>query len=57
MRHVPEVALNQVVLFSPWLVAWDAINVSILSVSYSLEKNSGPGGGVTNFREQARTCT
>jgi len=32
-------------------------DVSILSFSYSLEKNLGLGGGVTNFRNQARTCT
>jgi len=31
--------------------------VSILSVSYSSEKNTGSGGGVTSFRDQARTCT
>ena len=31
--------------------------VSIWSDSYSLEKNSSSGGGVTNFRDQARTCT
>ena len=30
--------------------------VSIWSVSYSLEKNSGSGGDVTNFINQARTC-
>ena len=29
--------------------------VSIWSVSYSLEKNQGSGGGVTSFRNQART--
>jgi len=32
-------------------------SVSNLSASYSLERNSGSGGGVTNFRDQARTCT
>jgi len=31
--------------------------VTILSVSYSLEKNSYLGGGVTKFRDQTRTCT
>jgi len=31
--------------------------VSILSASYSLEKNSDSGGGVTNFRDQAQICT
>jgi len=31
--------------------------VSILSTSYSLEKNQGSGGGVTNTRGHARTCT
>jgi len=31
-------------------------NVSILSTSYSLKKNSGSSGAVTNFRDQARTC-
>ena len=31
--------------------------VSIMNASYSLEKNSGSGGGVTNFRGQAQTCT
>ena len=30
---------------------------SIWSVSYSLEKNSGSGRGVTSFTNQARTCT
>ena len=30
--------------------------VSIRSASYSLEKNSGSGGGVTSFTNQARTC-
>jgi len=30
--------------------------VSILSVSYSLEKNSGSGGDVTNFKNQGWTC-
>jgi len=33
------------------------LTVSILSASYSLEKNSGLEGGVTNFRDQTRTCT
>ena len=33
------------------------IFVSFLSVSYSLKKNSGSGGGVTNLKDQARTCT
>jgi len=32
-----------------------AISVSILSASYSLEKNTDSGGGVTS--DQARTCT
>jgi len=27
------------------------------SASYSLEKNQGLSGGVTNFRDYARTCT
>ena len=31
--------------------------VSIWSVSYSLEKNSSLGGGVTSFTNQARMCT
>jgi len=31
--------------------------VSIWSASYSLEKIQGSGGGVTNFRDQAQTCT
>ena len=31
--------------------------VIILSALYSLEKNLGSGGGVTNFRDQTRTCT
>ena len=31
--------------------------VSILSTSYSLEKNQGSGGGVTNTIGHARTCT
>jgi len=31
--------------------------VSILSASYSLEKNSGSGKDVTNFKNRARTCT
>ena len=31
--------------------------VSILSASYSLEKNSGSGGGITSLINQARTCT
>ena len=31
--------------------------VSILSASYSLEKNSCSGGGVTSFTDQARICT
>jgi len=31
--------------------------VSILSASYSLEKNSDSGGGVTNFRNWAQTGT
>jgi len=37
--------------FLPWFKI-----VSIWSVSYSLE-NSSSGGGVTNFTNQARTCT
>jgi len=50
------------------LLSWDLVyhaifltheqNVSILSVSYSLKKkNTGSGGGVTSFRDQAQTCT
>ena len=35
----------------------DALCVSILSASYSLEKNSESGGRVTNFRDEVRTCT
>ena len=31
--------------------------VSIWSASYSLEKNSGSGGAVISFTDQARTCT
>ena len=31
--------------------------VSIWSASYLLEKNSGLGGSVTSFTNQARTCT
>jgi len=31
--------------------------VSILSVSYLLEKNQVSGGGVTSFRDHLRTCT
>ena len=31
--------------------------VSIWSASYSLEKNSGSGEGVTSFTNQAQTCT
>ena len=31
--------------------------VSILSVTYSLEKNLRSDRGVTNFRDQAQTCT
>jgi len=31
--------------------------VSILSASYSLEKNTGKGEGVKNFKNQTRTCT
>jgi len=31
--------------------------VNILSASYLLEKNSGSGGSVTNFRDQTRVCT
>jgi len=30
--------------------------VSILSVSYSLEKNTGSGRGVTSFKNQAQIC-
>ena len=30
--------------------------VSILSVSYSLKKNTGSGGGVTSIRDQAQIC-
>ena len=30
--------------------------VSIWSASYSLEKNSASGGGVTSFTSQAQTC-
>ena len=30
--------------------------ISIQSISYSLEKNSGSGGGVTNFTDQTRSC-
>jgi len=31
--------------------------VSILSASYSLEKNQGSSGGVTRFRDHARIST
>jgi len=31
--------------------------ISILSASYSLEKNTCSGGGVTSFRDRAQTCT
>ena len=32
-------------------------HVSTWSASYSLEKNSVSGGGITNFTNQARICT
>jgi len=31
--------------------------VSILSASYSLEKNQESGGGIISFRDHAWTCT
>ena len=34
---------------------WELL-VSILSVSYLMEKNTGSGRGVTSFRDQAQTC-
>ena len=34
-----------------------ALYVSVLSASYSLEKNSGSGGGVQTSEDRERTCT
>ena len=33
------------------------MNMSHDGESYSLEMNTGSGGGVTNFKNQARMCT